>query len=276
MQITHNIPETRKACSSWSSLGFVPTMGALHQGHLSLIRRASTQADHVAVSLFVNPTQFGPNEDYDQYPRPQEKDLALCETEGVDLVFCPRAEVIYPEDEMELLIDVPALTGVLEGAHRHGHFRGVCRVVAKLLSIIQPSVACFGQKDYQQLCVIEAMVAGLNMPIKIDRCPTIREPDGLAMSSRNAYLNSEQRTRGLGLYQSLERASALMAAGQASPESLETAMRQVLEESGCKLDYAVVRHGRDLSELKEVAHPAVCLVAAHVDQVHLIDNRVIA
>jgi pantoate--beta-alanine ligase len=275
MHVTHDIPSTRQACSPWASLALVPTMGALHDGHLSLIRHAASEAEHVAVSLFVNPTQFGPTEDLDQYPRPLEKDLALCEAEGVDLAFCPTPQIIYPDQEIDLVIDVPSLTQTLEGARRPGHFVGVCRVVAKLLSIFQPTIACFGQKDFQQLRVIEAMVEGLNMPVRIDRCPTLREPDGLAMSSRNIYLDANQRIRALGLHQALTEATTLIDSGQTDPIAIESAINSILKRADCDVEYAVVRDAIHLGELNRLTLPAVCLIAARVDHVRLIDNAIV-
>ena len=192
------------------TLGFVPTMGALHEGHLSLVDAAKEYADRAMVSVFVNPTQFGPNEDLARYPRPFEADVALCEARGVDAIFAPTPDVMYPADAVDVSIDVPALTNVLEGELRPGHFAGVCRVVAKLLILAMADVAIFGRKDYQQLQVIQAMAEDLFLPTRIIAAPTKREPDGLAMSSRNRYLEGEQRRHAIGLHKALLAAKALV------------------------------------------------------------------
>ena len=241
MQVHEDIDDARRACAEHRNLGFVPTMGALHEGHLSLIRRARQLCDHVAVSIFVNPTQFGPEEAFDRYPRPRNHDLDLCRAEGVSLVFCPRPESMYPPSEPAAVVDVPALSGDLEGAHRPGHFAGVCVVVAKLFSIVQPQVAFFGQKDYQQWRVIEAMTSGLNLPVRIEACPTVREPDGLALSSRNAYLNPQQRPRALGLFRALTEAQQAIGRGQTDTKTVEQAMARTLSDHKLAIDYAVLR-----------------------------------
>jgi pantoate--beta-alanine ligase len=256
-------------------VAFVPTMGALHEGHLSLIRRARELADHVVVSVFVNPTQFGPHEDLEAYPRPIEHDLARCRDEGVDLVFNPSVEQMYPVDQPAVVVDVPAMTTILEGARRPGHFVGVCRVVAKLFDIVQPRLACFGRKDYQQLKVIEAMTRGLCMPIEIVGCRTIRDADGLALSSRNAYLDAAQRRRALGLSSAVREGVRLIADGEVDPAVVEEAMRQVMAAYDVATEYAVVRHPDTLGELDVIGAPgdtAVCLVAGKVGDVRLIDN----
>jgi len=278
MHVTRTIDETRTALRPWPSVAFVPTMGALHDGHLSLVRRARELAERVVVSIFVNPTQFGPGEDLARYPRPIDRDLELCRDAGVDLVFGPTPDVMYPPHEIETMIDVPSLTSLLEGAHRPGHFVGVCRVVAKLLHIVQPAVACFGMKDYQQLRVIESMVAALCLPVEIQRCPTVREPDGLAMSSRNVYLHDSQRRHALGLSKAVREAERLIADGEISPSRIEGAMRQVIQAHHIELDYAVVRDARTLTPVDVInpaLEPVVCLVAGRLGDVRLIDNIVI-
>jgi pantoate--beta-alanine ligase len=189
MKVFHTIAELRADRSALGELALVPTMGALHAGHLSLIDAAKIRAPKTAISIFVNPTQFGPREDFSNYPRPIEADLEKCAAAKVDVVFNPSELEIYPPGSPEIVIDLPHLTTVLEGKHRQGHFRGVCQVVAKLFNIVQPTVACFGQKDFQQLRILSAMVEALNFPIKMVSCPTLRDPDGLAMSSRNQYLS---------------------------------------------------------------------------------------
>src|SRR5436309_35011 len=197
MIVAHTVADCRRHRKELGRLALVPTMGALHAGHLSLIQHAKRHAPHVAVSIFVNPTQFGPTEDFSRYPRPLEADLAKCEAAGVELIFNPPPEEMYQPGVPDLVVDLPSLSGVLEGKHRPGHFKGVCQVVAKLFNVMQPTAACFGQKDFQQLRVIGAMVEALDMPIDIIPCPTLRDPDGLAMSSRNVYLSGDERQRAL-------------------------------------------------------------------------------
>ncbi len=262
------------------SVGLVPTMGALHEGHVSLIRRARELTDHVVVSVFVNPTQFGPGEDYQKYPRPLEKDLRMCRDAGADGVFAPSAEEMYPRGVIASDLRVPALDNILEGEVRPGHFAGVCRVVLKLFNIIQPHLACFGEKDMQQLRVIQSLVEDLEVPVEIEPCPTLREPDGLAMSSRNAYLNPEQRRRALGLYMALTEARALIEADiESQPEALERAMRTIMESHGVQPDYAVIRDPMTFQPVREIdvasLGPVTALVAGRVDQVRLIDNLII-
>jgi pantoate--beta-alanine ligase len=278
MKITRTVAETRAAVAELGTVALVPTMGALHEGHLSLMRRARALARRVVVSIFVNPTQFGPQEDLARYPRPIERDLDLCSGEDVDLVFNPAASEIYPPDELEMILEVPALTRGLEGASRPGHFIGVCRVVAKLLNIVQPDVACFGMKDYQQLCVVRAMVRGLCMPVRIEACPTIREPDGRAMSSRNIFLTSEQRADALGLSRALGEARSLIAQGRTDPAGIETAMLRIMKQHRFEVDYAVVRSAGTLLEVDRIdvaGEPVVCLVAGKLGDVRLIDNAVV-
>ena len=259
------------------TLGFVPTMGALHAGHLSLVDAAHEHADHVLVSVFVNPTQFGPNEDFARYPRPFEDDVALCAGRGVDAIFSPTPDVMYPPEAVDTLIDVPALTGVLEGELRPGHFAGVCRVVAKLLILAMADIAVFGRKDYQQLQVIRAMSADLFLPTRILGAPTLREADGLAMSSRNRYLNETERHHAVGLYKALQAAKALVEEeDETNPAAVEDAMREVITAHRMEVDYAVLRHPRTLGPLDAVSpaltHGVVALVAARLGGTRLIDN----
>ncbi len=261
-------------------VAFVPTMGALHEGHLSLVEAGRRDADRVIVSIFVNPTQFGPHEDFHRYPRPIEQDLALCEAAGADGVFNPPVEEMYPPHAPACDVNVPDLTHDMEGVMRPGHFQGVCRVVAKLFNIVAPDVACFGMKDYQQLAVIRAMTTDLNLPIAILACPTRREPDGLAMSSRNRYLDPDQRRRAVGLHRSLQQARRMVEEeGCTDPAAVEDAMRRVIAEHGFdRIDYATVRHPRTLAALK-VMDPgtpdaAVALVAARMGTTRLLDNVV--
>lgn len=278
MQITHTIKQTRDACGAMRPLALVPTLGALHEAHLALIDRAHELAEHVAVSIFVNPTQFGPNEDFESYPRPLERDLEMCREQNVDLVFAPPTEQIYPPQATELVIDVPSLAGILEGSRRPGHYLGVCRVVAKLFGIFEPQFACFGMKDYQQLLVVEAMAAGLCLPVHIERCPTVRDPDGLALSSRNAYLSANQRRQALSLHQALVEAHHLVADGETDPQIVEQAMARAMQAHQVEVEYAVVRHPRTLQAvdiINTVTQPVVCLVAGRVGAVGLIDNMVL-
>ena len=199
MIVAQTIAQCRVERAKLGKVALVPTMGALHRGHMSLIEIARQTASYTAVSIFVNPTQFGPREDFTRYPRPIEADLAKCEEAGVQLVFNPSPEEMYPPQLSPIAIDLPQLTELLEGKHRPGHFKGVCQVVAKLFNILQPQVALFGQKDFQQLRVLTAMVEALDWPIEVIGCPTIRDPDGLAMSSRNQYLSPDERERALSI-----------------------------------------------------------------------------
>ncbi len=278
MIVSKTIADCRRHRAALGRVAFVPTMGALHEGHLSLIRRAKTLADAVVVSIFVNPAQFAPHEDLDKYPRPVEADLAACEKLGVDLAFNPGVDEIYPPDELPVSVEVPALGRILEGEHRPHFFGGVCRVVAKLFHIVQPDIACFGRKDYQQLKVIEAMVAGLAMPIRIEPCDTLREPDGLAMSSRNIYLDAAQRERALSLSHALKEAAAMIGRGATEPGLVERSMQQTMASHDVAVDYATVRDARTLGPIDAIdpaAAPVVLLVAGRVDRVRLIDNRVV-
>ena len=251
-------------------------MGALHEGHLKLIEQAKRLADEVWVSIFVNPTQFGANEDLDKYPRPIEADLAACEELGVSAVFMPEAEEVYPPSVIPVELDVPSLTAEFEGKQRPGHFAGVCRVVLKLFNLCQPRYACFGLKDYQQLRVIEAMVADLNLPIAIQRVQTIRESDGLAMSSRNRFLGEMARKQAVGLYKALQLAKQLIEVdGETDPAVIERAMEQVLLAHHIEPDYCAVRHAQTLSVMDIVQSPAVALIAGRLGGVRLLDNWVI-
>lgn len=251
-------------------------MGALHDGHLRLIEEARRLSDEVWVSIFVNPTQFGPAEDLDKYPRPIEADLAACASLGVSAVFLPEPDEVYPPGVLSTALDVPSLTGSFEGAHRPGHFAGVCRVVLKLFNLCQPRVACFGQKDYQQLRVIEAMVEDLNLPIAIQRVKTVREADGLAMSSRNRYLSEDDRRSAAGLYKALQLAKRLIVDnGESDPAVIERAMTQTLIAHKIEPDYCAVRHPETLEAMDAVTAPAVALIAGRLGSVRLLDNELI-
>ncbi len=261
-------------------VAFVPTMGALHAGHVSLIEAGHTLADEVIVSIFVNPTQFAPHEDLAKYPRPLDADLAACQNAGVAGVFVPTVEVMYPPGVAECVVEVPAVADDLEGRLRPGHFRGVCRVCAKLFNMVQPDLACFGMKDYQQLKVIEAMAADLAMPLRIVPCPTKREDDGLAMSSRNVYLSVGERKLALGLSKALREAEAMiLEQGETDPAAVEAAMNMVLKAHEVATDYAVLRHPQTLAGMDciepKLTDGVVALIAGRVGKTRLIDNRVI-
>ncbi len=248
-------------------------MGALHEGHLSLIRQAREQGDVVWVSVFVNPTQFGPAEDFERYPRDLEADVNLCAEAGADGVFAPPASEMYPKGLLETVLDVPVLSADLEGANRPGHFVGVCRVVMKLLQLIRPDAVMFGKKDYQQWRVIESMLRDLIVPVRVVGCETVREPDGLAMSSRNVYLTGEQREQALGLSRALDEAERRIQGGERVAGNIEAAMRQEIQAAGLEPDYAAVRVRETLSEMARVDGPCVALVAGRLGKVRLLDNR---
>lgn len=273
MKVLHTVAEFRQARAAFDVLGFVPTMGYLHQGHLALVEQARRECPAVAVSIFVNPTQFGPNEDYARYPRDTDRDLALLEAAGVDLVFIPSVEEMYPPGFGTYVIQ-PTADEVLEGAARPGHFRGVATVVCKLFNIVQPTKSYFGQKDAQQTVVVRQMVRDLNLPVEIVIVPTVREPDGLALSSRNVYLNAEQRAAAPVLYRALRTAAERYAAGERDAETLRAVMRSVLAgEPLARPDYVSVAHPLTLRELDWIgADGALLSLAVRFDQVRLIDN----
>ena len=253
-------------------LGLVPTMGALHEGHLSLVRAARASCDAVAVSIFVNPTQFGPNEDLAKYPRSFERDRELLEREGVDVLFAPSVEEMYPGGAVTW-VTVEGLSSKLDGRSRPTHFRGVTTVVAKLFHIIEPDVAFFGQKDAAQVAVIRRMVRDLNLPVEIAVCPTVREADGLAMSSRNAYLDAGQRKQALVLHRSLMRVKQLVDAGELSAAKLAAAGREEFAaERSVRLDYFEIVDPETLDPVAEVSKGALVAVAAYVGPTRLIDN----
>ncbi len=266
----------RHAKADGRSIGLVPTMGALHDGHAELIRRCRSACDHLTVSIFVNPTQFGPREDLAKYPRTPEIDHAICEEGGADLIFEPTVEEMYPSGKLESFVDVPGLSDLLEGASRPGHFRGVATVVTKLLQIIQPDVAAFGRKDFQQLAVIRRMVADLDIPVRILEVPTVREADGLAMSSRNRYLNEPQRRAATVLSKALGLAAEAVKSGERSAFRVRHILRRTIEsEPLATIDYAeVVDAGTLLSATElEAGRRFVALVAARVGPARLIDNE---
>ncbi|WP_456342540.1 pantoate--beta-alanine ligase [Thermovibrio sp.] len=254
-------------------VGFVPTMGYLHEGHLSLVRRARSENDAVVVSIFVNPTQFGPNEDFEKYPRDLERDAELLRREGVDYLFHPKAEEMYPEG-YSTFVEVLGLTEGLCGAKRPGHFRGVATVVTKLLNIVQPERAYFGEKDFQQLQVIKRLVKDLNIPVKIVGCPIVREKDGLALSSRNTYLSPEERESAVALYRGLKLAKELFEKGERSAEKIKEEVEKLILSypKVKKIDYVEIVDSETLKPVKEVKEGDTIALAVFVGSTRLIDN----
>jgi len=276
MKIVGTIAEMRALCRSAKSggkrLGLVPTMGALHEGHLSLVRAAREKTDVIATSIFVNPTQFGPTEDFSRYPRGLEKDCAILEREGVEFVFAPAVEEMYPAGAVTW-VTVEGLSDRLCGKSRPGHFRGVATVVAKLFHIIEPDAAFFGQKDAAQHAILRKMVRDLDMPVAIEVCPIVREADGLALSSRNAYLNAEERKSALVLYRSLRRTQELFRTGERNSAKLIAAARQdFASEPSVRLDYFEIVNPDSLEPVLDTSSPSLAAVAAHVGNTRLIDN----
>jgi pantoate--beta-alanine ligase len=273
--IVKTIADCRQQRAAFNKVALVPTMGALHAGHLSLMTLARQHAERVVVSIFVNPTQFAPNEDYNKYPRPLEADLKMCEEAGVDLVFLPSAGEMYHPGKPEIVVDLPALTQVLDGAHRPGHFRGVCQVVAKLFNIVKPEVAIFGQKDFQQLRVLTAMVEALDFPIEIVSGATVRDPDGLAMSSRNQYLSPAERTRALSISRGLLQAQADAKTGIRDASRLTTAIQHLLLKQHLSIDYVTAVDPITLKRADMVTGKVVLAVAVRVGNTRLIDNVIV-
>ena len=278
--VVKTIPEVRRIVSEAKRqgkvVGFVPTMGALHEGHLSLIRRCRDETGFVAVSIFVNPTQFGPQEDLERYPRPFERDVELCAQHRVDLIFAPDVETMYAPDFCTY-VTVERLSEQFEGACRPGHFRGVATVVLKLFNIVMPDVSYFGQKDAQQARIIQQMVRDLDLPVEIRVCPTVREPDGLALSSRNQYLSDEERTRALSLSRALFAARDLVAAGERDPELIRAKMHELLTaEKGVVVDYAELVDPDTFEPVQTLSGHVLAIVAARVGPARLIDNLPIA
>jgi pantoate--beta-alanine ligase len=276
MRICNTIEDMRAACRAarrgGERLGFVPTMGALHEGHLSLVRAARSSCDVVAASIFVNPTQFGPSEDLAKYPRSFERDRDLLASEGVELLFAPSVGEMYPAGGVTW-VTVDELSDKLDGRSRPGHFRGVTTVVAKLFHVVEPDVAFFGQKDAAQVSVIRRMVRDLNFPVKIVACPIVREADGLAMSSRNAYLDAQQRKQALALQQALLRVKRLWEAGERDAAKLATAGREeVAGEKSVRLDYLEIVDPDNLDPVEHAGDGALVAVAAFVGSTRLIDN----
>jgi pantoate--beta-alanine ligase len=267
---------SRAARAAGKTVGFVPTMGALHEGHLSLVRAGKTRCDVVVVSIFVNPTQFGPNEDFGKYPRTFERDRELLQCEGVDLLFAPPVTEVYPNGSVTY-VTVEGLSEKLDGVSRPGHFRGVTTVIAKLFNIIEPDFAFFGQKDAAQVAIVRRMVRDLKIPVEIVACPIVREPDGLAMSSRNAYLNAEERERSLVLRLSLLRAQEMFDCGERDPRiMIEAAKKVFAEESAVRLDYFQIVDPDTLEAVEKIDGRALVAVAAYVGTTRLIDNVVLS
>ncbi len=276
MRTTGSVPELRAMRASMTgTFGLIPTMGALHAGHLSLVERARSECRHVGVSIFVNPAQFGAGEDLGKYPRTLEKDLRLLEIKGVDVVFTPSADSIYPPG-YQTWIDVELVSAPLEGECRPGHFRGVATIVAKLLNSFTPDRAYFGQKDAQQAAVLKRMVRDLNYPVDIIICPTVREPDGLALSSRNVYLNPEERRAATVLFRALNAAKSRYDGGERNAEVLRAAMRSVIgAEPLAEEQYVSAADPVTLGELQTVDNGVLLSLAVRIGKTRLIDNFLI-
>ena len=281
MQVVTSVNELRNVISrqkQWEKrVSFVPTMGNLHQGHLELIRLARKKSDFIVASIFVNPMQFGQGEDYDKYPRTHEQDIQHLTEQGCDLVFLPTVETMYPVPlEQQTRVEVPGLSDILCGASRPGHFVGVSTVVCKLFNLVQPDVAVFGEKDFQQLMVIRRMVEDLCLPIEIIGAPIVREADGLAMSSRNGYLDKVQRKLAPSLYAALQNLQQQILAGRHDYAVLEKEAVAGLNAQGFKTDYIAIRRCEDLSETAENDSEIVILAAAFLDKTRLLDNLVLS
>jgi pantoate--beta-alanine ligase len=256
-------------------IGFVPTMGYFHEGHLSLMRRAREECDRVAVSLFVNPLQFGPREDFERYPRDVERDAALAQQVGVDVLFVPETADMYP-DGYATYVEVVGLTEPLCGRSRPGHFRGVTTVVAKLFNVVQPDVVYFGQKDYQQAVVISRMAQDLFWPLRVVVCPTVREPDGLAASSRNVYLTAEERRQAIGLIEALRMGKEAIIRGERRAREVERIMREIIERRPlARIDYVEVRRADDLAPVETIQGRVVLALAVWLGSTRLIDNEIV-
>jgi len=279
MEVIESISEMKDLVKKWKrqglSIGFVPTMGYLHEGHLALVRRAKELSDRVVVSIFVNPIQFAPGEDYQRYPRDLERDKALLEKEGVDVLFSPKVEEMYPPG-FQTYVEVKELSSGLCGKYRPGHFVGVATVVLKLFNIVQPDIAVFGEKDYQQLKVIQRMVQDLNLDVKIIPHPTVREEDGLAMSSRNTYLSPEERKSAIALYKALNLAEELINQGERRVATLKEKLKEFIESFPyTKVQYIEFVHPETLKEVERVDEPTLLALAVFVGGARLIDNKII-
>ncbi|HEY4082407.1 MAG TPA: pantoate--beta-alanine ligase [Burkholderiaceae bacterium] len=272
MQVVHSIKEMRAALAGRSGVGFVPTMGNLHEGHLALVRKAkASTTGPIVTSIFVNRLQFAPHEDFDSYPRTLSRDCELLAPAGCDLVFAPNEAELYPEPQGFKVVPPPELTDILEGHYRPGFFTGVATVVHKLFNIVQPSVAVFGKKDYQQLMVLRRMVAQMALPVEIIGLDTLRSAEGLALSSRNGYLSDAEREEALRLSRTLRQMIAAWQGGQRDADLLESVAKQRLEDHGWKPDYVCLRRQRDLGAPAE-GEPLVALAAARLGKTRLIDN----
>ncbi len=275
MKTITTIQELRTTINNWKqkghSIAFVPTMGNLHQGHLELVKAAKEKADKVVVSIFVNPTQFGENEDFDAYPRTEQQDLALLKKYQADILFLPAVDEIY-HPEAKTIVTVKEISDLHCGASRQGHFSGVATVVCKFFNMVQPDFAFFGEKDFQQLTIIRLMVRDLNIPVQIESVAIVRESDGLAMSSRNGYLTNEQRKIAPKLYQSLQTARDAVIGHQASLEEIRQQQRQALTDAGFEVDYFSICRSGDLMAAKESDKELVILAAAKLGKPRLIDN----
>lgn len=288
MQTIHTIPDFRvwRRSAANKFVAFVPTMGALHEGHASLVREARKFAGPsglVAATIFVNPTQFGPSEDFSKYPRTLDADAALLARNGCDVLFAPSAEEMYPSirqfsvqhSTFSVSVDPGPLANILEDAIRPGHFRGVCTIVLKLLNIVQPHKLVMGQKDYQQNAVLRQMIRDLDVPAEHVMCPTIREADGLAMSSRNRYLSADERARAVAIYEALSWAAAQYASGGRDGAALKAGMTQRIQQRGLRVQYAIAAHADTLAEYSTIDGPCVLLVAAVLGTTRLIDNMIL-
>ncbi|CAA9292771.1 MAG: Pantoate--beta-alanine ligase [uncultured Chloroflexi bacterium] len=277
MNVLNTVAEFRAARAGVPEpLGLVPTMGALHEGHISLARRARAECATVAMSVFVNPSQFGPREDLSRYPRPIERDLQMAREAGVDVVFHPSVEEMYPAGH-STWVEMEGPAKRWEGEHRPGHFRGVATVVAKLFTIIAPQREYFGEKDFQQLAVIRRLAADLMLPVDVIGCPTVREPDGLALSSRNVYLTPEERPLAVALHNALQAGRRRIGRGEREAETVRRVMEQVLLDTpGFTVDYVAVVDPGSLEPLKRIEGPARGLIAARIGSVRLIDNMSLA
>jgi pantoate--beta-alanine ligase len=265
----------RSARADGRRIAFVPTMGFLHEGHASLLREGRRRGDLLVLSIFVNPSQFGAGEDFERYPRDMERDSRIADESGVDVIFAPTAREMYPES-FQTWVDVDGLTLPLCGASRPGHFRGVTTVVCKLFNIVMPHVALFGKKDYQQLAVIRRMTSDLNMPVDVVGMPIIREPDGLAMSSRNKYLSPDERTSALCLFRSLQSVRAACHAGERDSERLRQMVKSIImAEPAAAIDYVELRHGETLDEVSMVDDRTLLALAVRIGATRLIDNCVL-
>lgn len=278
--ITETIEKTRAAIASarkkGHSIGFVPTMGALHEGHANLIRLARKECGFVAVSIFVNPSQFGPNEDLSRYPRPFEKDVAICQKEGVDLIYHPTPEIMYPPN-FRTWVEVHGLQDRWEGKTRPGHFRGVATVVLKLFNIVQPDIAYFGQKDAQQARILEQMVRDLDVPVIMKIAPTVREPDGLALSSRNQYLDADQRRHAVVLHRALEAVTEQARQGERDTAKLTALVEELVRNTpGARLDYVAFVDTETLEPIQTLQGRTLVALAVYFGTTRLIDNALLA